>query len=68
MNILRLRIRPDAPIDLHAPLRQAPSVVTVRSSVAVSANAATLQADAQPGATAAAHGPAAGTESRPAAA
>lgn len=39
MNILRLRIRPDAPINLHAPLiRQAPSVVTVSHRVQGSAN------------------------------
>jgi len=38
MNILRLRIRPDAPINLHAPLiRQAPSVVTVSHRVQSSA-------------------------------
>lgn len=34
MNILRLRIRPDAPINLSAPLTPtSPSVVTVRNSV-----------------------------------
>ena len=34
MNILRLRIRPDAPINLHSPLTPtSPSVVTVRNSV-----------------------------------
>lgn len=39
MNILRLRIRPDAPINLHAPLiRQAPSVVTVSHRLQGSAN------------------------------
>ena len=39
MNILRLRIRPDAPINLHAPLiRQTPSVVTLSHRVQGSAN------------------------------
>ncbi|RUP23950.1 MAG: hypothetical protein EKK45_27225 [Curvibacter sp.] len=44
MNILRLRIRPDAPINLHAPLiRQAPSVVTVSHRVQGSGNRAPAQ-------------------------
>ena len=49
MNILRLRIRPDAPINLHAPLiRQAPSVVTVSHRVQGSAKVALTQEVAEP--------------------
>jgi len=49
MNILRLRIRPDAPINLHAPLiRQAPSVVTVSHRVQGAANRAQAQEAPEP--------------------
>lgn len=49
MNILRLRIRPDAPINLHAPLiRQAPSVVTVSHRVQGAANRTQGQEASEP--------------------
>lgn len=49
MNILRLRIRPDAPINLHAPLiRQAPSVVTVSLRAQGSTNRAQAQEAPEP--------------------